>query len=67
MEVFKLLSNIEVVKVSKSKTGIAQEMIDKMNPLYTLEARMREASLNHRTRKRLRQKVARPILKDISS
>lgn len=55
----------EVVKVSKSKTGIAQEMIDRMKPLYTLEARMRDASLNHRTRKRLRQKIARPILKDI--
>jgi transposase len=55
----------EVVKTSKSKDGIAQEMIDRMKPLYALEARMRDASLNHRTRKRLRQKSARPILKDI--
>ena len=55
----------EVVKVSKNKVGIAQEMIDRMKPLYALEARMRDAALNHRTRKRLRQKSARPILKDI--
>lgn len=55
----------EVVKTSKSKDGIAQEMIERMKPLYALETRMRDGSFNHRTRKRLRQKIAYPILKDI--
>lgn len=55
----------EVVKTSKNTVGIAQEMIERMKPLYALEARMRDAALNHHTRKRLRQKSARPILKDI--
>lgn len=55
----------EVVKISGDKEGIAAEMIERMKPLYALEARMREAGADHRTRKRLRQKIARPILKDI--
>ena len=55
----------EVVKISGDKWGIAAEMIERMKPLYALEARMREAGLDHRTRKRLRQKIAFPILKNI--
>lgn len=56
----------EVIKISSDKTGIAAEMIERMKPLYGLEARMREAGItHHRTRKRLRQKIARPILKNI--
>jgi transposase len=56
----------EVVKISGNKSGIAAEMIERMKPLYALEARMREAGItHHRTRKRLRQKIARPILKSI--
>jgi transposase len=55
----------EVVKISGDKQGIAAEMIERMKPLYALEARLREAGADHRTRKRLRQKIARPILKDI--
>jgi transposase len=55
----------EVVKISGDKNGIAADMIERMKPLYALEARLREANADHRTRKRLRQKVARPILKDI--
>lgn len=55
----------EVVKISGDKEGIAAEMIERMKPLYALEARLREARADHRTRKRLRQKIARPILKDI--
>ena len=55
----------EVVKISGDQNGIAAEMIERMKPLYALEARLREANANHRTRKQLRQKIARPILKDI--
>jgi transposase len=55
----------EVVKISGDKYGIAAEMIERMKPLYALEARLREAGADHRTRKSLRQKIARPILKDI--
>jgi transposase len=55
----------EVVKISKDKQGIAAEMIERMNPLYALEARLREANAPHRTRKRLRQKIARPLLNDL--
>ena len=55
----------EVVKISGDKQGIAAEMIERMKPLYALEARLREAGADHRTRKRLRQKIARPILKDM--
>lgn len=55
----------EVIKISNDKHGLAAEMIERMKPLYGLEARMREAKLPHRTRKRLRQKIAFPILKAI--
>ena len=55
----------EVVKISSDKYGIAEEMIERLKPLYALESRMREFGAAHRTRKRLRQKIARPILKEI--
>jgi len=55
----------EVVKISGDQHGVAAEMIERMKPLYALEARCREAGAHHRTRKRLRQKIARPILKEI--
>jgi transposase len=55
----------EVVKISGDKQGIASEMIQRLKPLYALEQRMRDLGLDHRTRKRLRQKVACPILKGI--
>lgn len=55
----------EVVKISGDKQGIAAEMIQRLKPLYELEARMRDLGVDHRTRKRLRQKVAWPILKAI--
>lgn len=56
----------EVIKISKDQYGIAAEMIVKLKPLYALEERMRNIeNLHHRTRKRLRQKIALPILKDI--
>lgn len=54
----------EVVKVSKNSNGIAAEAIERLKPLYTLEARMRENGYSFHTRKRLRQKIARPILED---
>jgi transposase len=55
----------EVVKISGDQNGIAAEMMARMKPLYALEARLRDANAEHRTRKRLRQKIARPILKGI--
>jgi len=55
----------EVIKISGDKQGMAAEMIERMKPLYALEARLREMGADHRTRKRLRQKIARPLLKDI--
>jgi transposase len=55
----------EVVKVTGDNYGIAAEMIERLKPLYKLEAYLREFGANHRTRKRLRQKIARPILKNI--
>lgn len=55
----------EVVKISEDKTGIAAQMIEKMKPLYALEARMKEMKLNFHIRKRLRQKIAWPIIKEI--
>ena len=55
----------EVIKISKDKHGLAHEMVERMKPLYALEAHMRAAKLPHRRRKRLRQKIARPLLKDM--
>lgn len=55
----------EVVKISGDNQGIAADMIERMKPLYALEARLREVNADHRTRKRLRQKIAKPVLKEI--
>lgn len=58
----------EVVKVTKDnyENGIAAEMIKRLKPLYELEERMRNmGNLHHRNRKRLRQKIAWPILQKI--
>ena len=55
----------EVIKISSDKKGIAAEMIERLKPLYALEQRMKDAKVAHRTRKKLRQKIAEPILKDI--
>ncbi len=57
----------EVVKISGDKQGIAAEMIERMKPLYALEARLREANADHRTRKRLRQKIAWPYFNCLSA
>lgn len=55
----------EVVKISGDKNGLAAEMLGRMKPLYALEARMREAKLSFHTRKRLRQRIARPITQEL--
>jgi transposase len=55
----------EVVKITGDKKGIAAEMLERMKPLYALEARMREDKRDFRTRKRLRQRIARPITNKI--
>lgn len=54
----------EVLKSSKNGKGIAAQAIAKIKPLYTLESKMRDAGLNFKTRKKLRQKIAKPILKE---
>jgi transposase len=55
-----------VVKVTGDNSGIAAQMIERMKPLYALEARMRaDARITFRTRKNLRRRVALPILKEI--
>ena len=55
----------DVIKITNDKNGIAAEMIERIKPLYALEARMKEAKLLFHTRKRLRQKIAWPLLKNI--
>lgn len=55
----------EVVKITKNKQGIASDALERLKPLYELEARMREQKYSFHTRKRLRQKIAWPILKKI--
>lgn len=54
----------EVLKVSKNPEGIAAQAIKRLKPLYALEARMRDAGYDFKTRKKLRQKIAWPILKE---
>lgn len=54
----------EVLKVSKNPDGIAAQAIERLKPLYVLEARMREAGYSFSIRKRLRKKIAWPILKE---
>jgi len=53
----------EVLKASKNPDGIAAEAIKRLKPLYALEAKMRDAGYDFKTRKKLRQKIAWPILK----
>jgi len=55
----------DALKVSGDKKGIAHEMLERLKPLYALEARLREIKATFHTRKRLRQKIAYPILKEI--
>ena len=54
-----------VVTISKDTDGIAATMLKKLEPLYALERRMKDNNLSFHTKKRLRQKIARPITKDI--
>lgn len=54
----------EVVKISKNPEGISGVAIKKLQPLYELEAKMREKKYSFHTRKCLRQKIAWPILKE---
>ena len=54
----------EVFKVSKNKKGIAAQAIEMLKPVYALEERMRVLQCSFHTRKRLRQKIAWPILKE---
>ena len=56
----------EVIKISNDKQGIAAEMIERLKPLYELEARLRQRKgIHHRTRKHLRRRIARPLLQDL--
>jgi transposase len=55
----------EVLKISKNPSGVAAQLIERLKPVYALEDRMREQNLSFHTRKRLRQKQAWPILKEI--
>jgi hypothetical protein len=55
----------EVIKISGDQNGIAAEMLKKLQPLYYLEAHMRTLQCNFHTKKRLRQKIAYPQLKDL--
>ena len=57
----------DVVKISKNKEGIAAIAVEKLKPLYELEERMREREYSFHTRKRLRQKIAWPILKEFKA
>jgi len=56
---------VEVIKISGDNNGIAAQMLEKLKPLYALEARLRELNVSFRTRKWLRQKIAFPITKEI--
>ncbi len=51
------------LKLPKNKNGIANEVIQRLKPVYALEEKMRKMKLNFHTRKRLRQKQSWPILK----
>lgn len=56
---------VEIFKLTNNHNGIAAQMIEKLKPLYNLETKLKELGVNFRTRKRLRQKQAWPILKSI--
>ncbi len=53
----------EVLKITKNKNGIAAEVIERLKPVYALEAKMRDMKMSFHTRKRLRQKQSWPLLK----
>lgn len=53
----------EVLKITNNSTGVAFEFIERIKPLYALEAKMRALNYSFHTKKRLRQKQAWPILK----
>jgi transposase len=55
----------EVLKISKNPDGVAAEFMERIKPLYILEAKMRELKLNFHSRKRLRQKKSLPIIKSL--
>lgn len=57
----------EVLKITKNEEGIAYEVIQRLKPVYALEAKMRKMKLGFHTRKRLRQKQSWPLLKDLHS
>lgn len=57
----------EVLKVTKNPDGIAAEVIERLKPVYALEAKMRDMKVSFHTRKRLRQKQSWPLLKSLHS
>ena len=54
-----------VLKITKNKDGIAAEAINRLKPIYALEKRMKDSGVNFHTRKRLRQKYAKPLLDEL--
>lgn len=54
----------EVFKISKNKEGIAACALERLRPLYALEAKMRDKNYSFKTRKYFRKKIALPILRD---
>lgn len=52
----------EAYKASKKKDANAKLALEKLKPLYELEAAMRESHYPQKVRKALRQKIAKPIL-----
>ena len=54
-----------VLKITKNKDGIAAEAINRLKPIYALEKKMRDAGVSFHTRKRLRQKYAKPLLDEL--
>lgn len=57
----------KVLKITKNKDGIAAEAINRLKPIYALESKMRDLKVNFHTRKRMRQKYAKPLLKELHS
>lgn len=55
----------EVIKISGDHNGIAAELLKKLQPIYYLKAHMRTLKCNFHAKKRLRQKIAYPSLKEI--
>ena len=56
---------VEVLKITNNHEGVAAQVIERLKPLYALEEKMREMKLSFHTRKRLRQKQAWPIFKEL--